>query len=512
MTAITLTGTTLPLSDLIAVADGAYVKLGGDGVARLLAGQRSLERALDRGDGIYGTTSMVGAFKDSRVSGDERPKYALRLLRSHLLGTGPHMPRRVVRTAMTARLNGLLTGHTGASVHLAHALAALLNAGITPVVPEYGSIGCADVGLMSHIGATLLGEGDAYGPDHEQPESAAALLTRFSLAPIDPGPKDVMTVLSSNALGVAGVAIAVADLRARLPLLLSVFTLSAAGFGAFGAPWETARLTGTETETRVACFLQSLCCESDWTPRRNLQDPLSFRCMPQIGGGLLCALDRAEETLAHNLSHADDNPILLDGRAMTSGASLPLALALDAQSLVLALCHYVRGALGRILALCREDLSGLPRNLTLEPGRQVAFGAATKLAADLTTSILRESTPTSLYQIPVANGFEDEASYLPSVARALTTQISLLTPLLALEAMAARQAIHLSDARPSGSPGALLHALKQETPLLDDSGPVSDALRSTETVLDRFARAYAETPPDAFRFPPPAARESSTDA
>ncbi|MBM9402558.1 aromatic amino acid lyase [Gluconacetobacter azotocaptans] len=512
MTPITLTGTTLPLTGLTAIADGAPVMLGRAGIARMRAGEHALSEALGRGDGIYGTTSMVGAFKDSGVADDDRPKYALRLLRSHLLGTGAWLPRRLVRAAMATRLNTLLTGHTGAGIHLAESLAALLNAGITPAVPEYGSIGCADVGLMSHIGASLLGEGVAFGPDGGTPLPAATLLARSGLRPMVPGPKDVMSVLSSNALGVAGVALVTADLRARLPLLLHVFVLGAAGFGAFGIPWETARQTGMEAESRVARFLQGLTRPGDWTPRRNLQDPLSFRCMPQIAGALVVALDRVEATLAHSLAHADDNPVLLDGRAMTSGASLPLALAVDAQALVIALCHYARSALGRILALCREDLSGLPRNLTLDPGRQVAFGAATKLAADLTTAILRESTPASLYQIPVANGFEDEASYLPSVARALGLQTTLLSPLIALEAMAGRQAIHLSGARPTDGPGALLTELQCDVPLLDDSGAVSDAVHRTEAVLDRFAARFTAAPPAEFRFPPPPSFQESAHA
>lgn len=509
MTPISLSGETLPLTRLTAIADGAPVTLGPDGIARLRTGERALHEALARGDGIYGTTSMVGAFKDNGVTDDDRPKYALRLLRSHLLGTGSYLPRRVVRAAMAIRLNTLLTGHAGASLYLATALADLLNAGITPAVPEYGSIGCADVGLMSHIGATLLGEGLAFAPEDGPALPSATLLARFELKPMVPGPKDVMSVLSSNALGVAGVALAAADLRGRLPLLLHVFVLAAAGFGAFGIPWETARLDGLRDEARIARYLQGLTSPGDWTPRRNLQDPLSFRCMPQIAGALVTALDRVEATLAHSIAHADDNPILFDGRAMTSGASLPLALALDAQALVIALCHYARSTLGRILASCREDLSGLPRNLTLDPGRQVAFGAATKLAADLTTAILRESTPASLYQIPVANGFEDEASYLPSVARALGLQASLLSPLIALEALAARQAIRLSDARPTGSPGALLAELDRHVPLLDDSGAVSDAVHRTEDILVRFATRLADPLPADLAFPPPPFQENA---
>ncbi|KXV01431.1 hypothetical protein AD929_06945 [Gluconobacter potus] len=485
MNDITLTGRTLPLADLVSIADGRQVRLSDAGLEQVRAGQTALGDALARGDGVYGTTSMVGAFKDAVVTPEDRPHHTLRLMRSHQLGMGAPLPVRTVRAAMAIRLNGILSGHTGASPDLARALARLLNTGITPVVPEYGSIGCADVGLMGHVGAVLMGEGEAFGPDGTQ-QATAALLEESGIAPLVPGPKDMMTVLSSNALGVAGVALIVAEVRARLPLWLGVYTVSCAGFGAFRIPWEAARRTGMPTEQRIARFLERVSGDGGWTPRRNLQDPLSFRCMPQIGGAFLSALERVETSLAYSFSHCDDNPILLDGRALTSGASLPLSLALDAQAFVLALCHYVRGVLGRILALCRNDLSGLSRNLTFEPGRQVAFGAATKLAADLATSILRESTPASLYQVPVANGFEDEASYLPSIARALRLQCTLLEPLVALEAMAGRQAVRLSGAMPEGLPGAIISALAQDVPWLDDSHAVGDVVQATEAVLAAF--------------------------
>ncbi|WP_323989780.1 aromatic amino acid lyase [Nguyenibacter sp. L1] len=504
MTSVVLTGEDLPLPGLVAIADGAPVLLSDAGMARLAAGQAVLEAALARGDGVYGTTSMVGAFKDNPVAPEDRPNYALRLAQSHCLGVGAALPVRVVRAAMAARLNALLGGHTGASPGLAHGLRDLLNAGITPIVPEYGSIGCADVGLMGHVGAALMGEGQALGPEGGAPMAVRILLRRHNLAPMSPGPKDMMSVLSSNAVGVAGVALVAAELRARLPLLLGVYSLSCAGFGAFGIPWEAARRTGMAAEIRIARFLQRINPPGGWTPRRNLQDPLSFRCMPQIGGAFLATLDRVEIALAHGLARCDDNPILLDGRAMTSGASLPLTLALDAQALVLALCHYVRGVLGRILALCREDLSGLPRNLTFDPGRQVAFGAATKLAADLSTAILRESTPASLYQVPVANGFEDEASYLPSIARALRLQCTLLHPLVALEAMAARQAVRLSGATPGGLAGEIMARLACDTPWLDDGGAVADAVARAETALAAVAGRLAADPAPEFRHPDPA--------
>ena len=443
-TDVVLTGHDLCLAQVAAIADGAPVILSAEGMERMAASHAVLLELLAEGGEVYGTTSMVGAFKDRDIPTDDTTAYARRLLRSHALGSGPAFAVREVRAAMAIRLNGLLSGQTGASPALAVALRDLLNAGITPVVRIYGSIGCADVGLMSHIGKALLGDGDVMVPGYDTPQPAMAMLRRHGLSPFVPGPKDIMTVLSSNALSVATVALAVMELRQALPVSLGVYGLSCAGFGAFRAPWQAARANGTPAERRVATFVMQAMDDDAWVSRGHIQDPLCFRCLPQTGGALLSALLRVDAALRHAFNHCDDNPLLVGDEILTSGGSLPLELTLDVQMLLQAVAHYARGSMGRILTLCRDDLSGLPRNLTLHAGYDIAFGAATKLAVDLGTRILREAAPASLYQVPVANGVEDEASYLPMAGRALELQIGLLRRLVAQEAVTAFQAVHLA--------------------------------------------------------------------
>ncbi|MCE2576611.1 aromatic amino acid lyase [Komagataeibacter sp. FNDCR2] len=443
-TDVVLTGHDLCLTQIARIADGACVTLSAEGMKRMAASHATLLSLLAEGSEVYGTTSMVGAFKDCDIPTDDPTAYARRLLRSHALGSGPAFDVREVRAAMAIRLNGLLSGQTGASPALARALRDLLNARITPVVRIYGSIGCADVGLMSHIGKALLGDGDVMVPGHDAPQPAMAMLRRHGLSPLVPGPKDIMTVLSSNALSVATVALSVTELRRTLPVSLGVYGLSCAGFGAFRAPWQAALGNGTMAERRVAAFVAQAMRGDAWVSRGHIHDPLCFRCLPQTGGALLAALLRVETALHHAFNHCDDNPLLVGGEILTSGGSLLLELTLDVQMLLQAVAHYARGSMGRILTLCRDDLSGLPRNLTLHVGYDIAFGAATKLAVDLGTRILREAAPASLYQVPVANGVEDEASYLPMAGRALELQVNLLHRLVAQEAVTAFQAVHLS--------------------------------------------------------------------
>ncbi|KON65847.1 histidine ammonia-lyase [Komagataeibacter europaeus] len=497
---IILTGHALCLTDVARIADGARVILSPEGLERAAAGHAVLLGGMQGGSEIYGTTSMVGAFKDCDIPADDGTAYARRLLRSHALGVGPDFGVRTVRAAMAIRINGILSGQTGASPALATALCNLLNARITPVVRMYGSIGCADVGLMSHVGQVLLGEGNVTTPEHEGVEPALSALRRHGLSPVVPGPKDMMTILSSNALSVATAALAVSDLRASLPLGLGVYALACAGFAAFRTPWQAAHANGTVAEKRVSAFLMHATRKDDWNSRGHIQDPLSFRCLPQIAGALLSALLRAQAALDHAFNHCDDNPLVVDGQILTSGASLPLELTLDIQMLSQAVAHYARGSMGRILVMCRDDLSGLPRNLTLLAGHDIAFGAATKLAADLTMRIMREGTPASLYQVPVANGVEDEATNLSLIGQALELQTALLQRLIAQEAVTAFQAVHLSGHADSlrGLAGLLHGRLAGRIGPVNDLIPLCDVFEAAREVL--FSTETAASCPSSLLF------------
>lgn len=487
-----LDGHTLSLDLLhrIAVGQGRIV-LDERMLHRVADCRAALLAAIKAGQPVYGTTTLVGAFKDRTVDPQEIDSYNRRLMNSHHLGIGEPQDETIVRAAIAVRINTAMTGSAGASPALLTALCELLNAGITPLVREYGSIGCADVGLMAQIGSVLMGGGEVIrpgclAPGHIVPGADA--LAQAGLPPFLPGPKDAMVLISSNALTMASVALSVGNLRRAFFAAFAAYGVSCAGFGAFRTPWLAACRIGSDAESRVAAFFIESFREDQWVSRGNIQDPLSFRCMPQIAGAAVAALEHVEAVLAHSLNASDDNPIVAGEDILPSGGSLPLELTLAVESLMLAVAHLGRAAFNRILVMCRDDISGLPRNLTPLDGSVIAFGAATKQAADLCVTLLHESMPVSIYQTTVANGIEDEATNLPLVARKLRRQADLFGKLIAHEAVVAAQSLWLSPvpAQLEGLAGTAARLVGSVVAPVDDQRMLSmDFMAAERSLFDR---------------------------
>ncbi len=502
---IVLDGTSLTLSTLARIAEAPpaspRLALGEPMLDRVEAARATLIEAIAAGQPIYGTTTLVGAFKDRAIGEEEIAGYGRRLMNSHHLGIGDPQDERVVRAAMAIRLNTALTGIAGASPELLAGLRDLLNAGITPLVREFGSIGCADVGLMAQIGSVLMGGGEVIRQGRIGDPGGA--MAAAGLEPIVPDPKDAMVLISSNATTVASVALSVVSLRRAFIVAQAVYGVACAGFGAFRTPWIAACRIGSDVERRAASFFLDSFQADAWVSRGNIQDPLSFRCMPQISGAALSALEQVERVLTHALNASDDNPVIAGGEVLTSGGSLPLELTLAVEGLMLAIAHLGRAAFNRILVLCRDDMSGLPRNLTPRDGSIIAFGAATKQAADLCVTLLHEAAPASIYQTTVANGIEDEATNLPLVARKLRLQADLLSKLVAHEAVVALQSVWLSPSPTvlDGLAGAVARRLGQVITPVDDRRMLSMDFMAAGHVLfdpawvDGLRRRYPVRPP-----------------
>ena len=161
MTTVTITEAPLAIEDLLAVVDGARVELDDGTRARIAAGRAVVDRALADGEAVYGLTTQVGHGKDTRLTEEEIRGEQRFLVVSHSGGIGPPLPAAIVRAALAVRLNGIARGGSGAGVPVAEILAAMLNAGVHPVVPETASVGAADIGQMAGMAQVAIGMGRA---------------------------------------------------------------------------------------------------------------------------------------------------------------------------------------------------------------------------------------------------------------------------------------------------------------------------------------------------------------
>ena len=269
---ISLDGKSLSLENLWTIAEGkASVGIEPGAGATVTEARQRLETVLAGPRLVYGATTSVGAFRDQRVGPEDAIAFNRRLIHSHYLSVGDPLDPKVVRAAMTIRLNTILTGHSGASLRSARALSDLLNADIVPIVRNFGSIGCADVGQMSAIAAALLGDGEVLYRDRVMP--AAQGLLEAGLERLDPAPKDALVLVSTNAISVGSIAVALQTLRRQL--LGAVRCLRHLGGGLRRVPPAVARRgeIAPDEARKMGRFLLHAFADDKWIERNEVHDP-----------------------------------------------------------------------------------------------------------------------------------------------------------------------------------------------------------------------------------------------
>lgn len=448
-----LDGSEIGFDKLVAIGSGLGIELDQDALRRCEAGWAVFEAAVAAGQQVYGATTGVGAMKDWLPPGGEAIRFNLDLPKAHHFGVGDPLPASTVRIAMAIRINAALTGRVGCSTRFVRALADLLNADVIPVVRRLGSLGCADIGLMAQVGCVLMGLGEA---DYQGRRMAASeALAAAGLTPLELGPKDSMASVSTNAIAVAMAVEAAARATRLFQILLATSVSVASSLGASPAPWEAASLNGPMGSGRAGGWLHSVFCRWSWPTTQDVHDPLSIRMLAQIYGAALERLWSLLSKLEFASAFADDNPIAVEGRIVTSGASLPLDLVLEIETLGIALAHVARNAFNLAVHLGNGRRHGLPINLVPHTAIATGFGPLLKLAGDLCIRALHEAGPVSTTPLVVADGIEDELTALPFAVERIERQLKALESQAAILAMMAAQAFDLKRTSPEGLPGAL---------------------------------------------------------
>jgi histidine ammonia-lyase len=479
---VVLGGGALDFATLAAIGSAnAMVQVDPAGLERAERGRLTFEAALAAGAPIYGATTGVGAMKDIRLNCEALAAFNAGLVRAHHFGIGKPFPADVVRIAIAIRINTALNGHAGCTRQLVEFYVSLLHADVVPMVRRKGSIGCADIGLMGQIGAVLTGTGEAFYQGRLLPAEAA--LAVAGLAPITMVPKDSLASISVNAVAYAASAYALRRAAATLRMLLGTSLTAAVALGASSNPWEAAIHLGTKREAQIGRFLFHASRESGITPANEVHDPLSLRMMAQVFAPVFEALSHAGTTVLAATGRTDDNPVVIEGRVIASGGSLPLGVAIAMQSASLALAHAARNAFNRCVLLGNGGRRGLPVNLVPPGAIATGFGPVVKLAGDLFMQVLSMAAPVSAQSMAVAGGMEDEATFLPLAIERFEHQVEALSSLAALEALLAAQAIDLCGDRPTGL-AAMVHAIvRNQASFYDADRPLSDEIEATKVDL-----------------------------
>ncbi|HEV2933184.1 MAG TPA: aromatic amino acid ammonia-lyase [Streptosporangiaceae bacterium] len=435
---IMLNGSDLTVTQVVAVArHGEAVALAPEAIAAMRQARDVVQEVLQTQEPVYGLTTGVGERKSFLLDPAERQRFNRRLVLNHRIAQGDAAPADVVRGAMVCLANSYAKGVTGVRPELAEMIITLLNEGFAPPVRRLGSVGQGDLGPMADL---------AYG-----------LITRSGFEVAE---NEGLALVSSNAFTTAWAAIAVADAQN----LMDTFDVAGAlDLEAFEA--NTTSLHPVIEHTRpypglsaTLHTLRTLLAGSYlWQPgaARFLQDPLTFRCIPQIHGAARDALSYACAILQIELNSSQSNPVVVvPERRIVSVGNFdigPLAAAID--FVRIALAPVVTSANERMVKLLQAPFSGLPAGLAAAPA--TADDALSELATSgqaITVEARTLAHPVS-YELASSvkgDGIEDRATMAPLAARRLAEMTGLCARVAAIELVVAAQAVDLRALGPKG--------------------------------------------------------------
>ena len=458
-------------SDVVAVArGGAAVSLTDGALEAMARGRTVVEDLAAAPTPAYGISTGFGALATRHIPTEMRARLQKSLVRSHAAGSGPEVEREVVRALMLLRLSTLATGHTGIRPETAALLAGLLSHGITPVVREYGSLGCSgDLAPLSHCALALMGEGevrDAAGTLMPAAEALAAA----GLEPVELAAKEGLALINGTDGMLGMLLLAIADLRMLLRTADVAAAMSVEGqLGTdrvFAAELQALRPQlgqGLSAANLTALLADSGIVASHRGPDCNrVQDAYSLRCSPQVHGAARDTVEHAAMVADRELASAVDNPVVIGDRVESNGNfhGAPVAYVLDFLAIVAAdVASISERRTDRFLDKARSH--GLPPFLAADPGVDSGHMIAQYTQAAIVSELKRLAVPASVDSIPSSAMQEDHVSMGWSAARKLRRSVDGLSRVVAIEVLTAARALDFrAPLEPSPATGAVVRLLR----------------------------------------------------
>lgn len=454
MNSVTLSTTPPTFADVVAVARyGARVLIAPQSLEAMAASRTYIDELAHAAEPVYGISTGFGALANRHIPADMRVQLQKSLIRSHAAGIGPEVEREVVRATMFLRLKTIASGRTGVRPEVAQTYAAILNAGITPIVHEFGSLGCSgDLAPLAHCALVAMGEGRARGADgNEAP--VTDLLAAADIEPVELREKEGLALINGTD-GMLGMLImAISDLEslcdaADLATAMSIEGLL--GTDQVFRPQLHEPLRPHPGQARSAANIfdhlaGSAIVESHKQDDDRVQDAYSLRCAPQVTGAVRDTISHAKLVAERELAASIDNPVILPSGEVTSNGNFhgaPVAYVLDFLAIAAAdLGSICERRTDRMLDKARNH--GLPPFLADDPGVDSGLMIAQYTQAGLVSDMKRLAVPASVDSIPSSAMQEDHVSMGWHAARKLRSAVSNLTSIIAIEMLTAARAIEL---------------------------------------------------------------------
>ncbi|MCC6426361.1 MAG: histidine ammonia-lyase [Phycisphaerales bacterium] len=492
----------LSLEAVEAVArGGASVRVSEAAGGRMRESRAVVEACLGDGEAHYGINTGFGSLSRRRIGAGDLADLQRNLVRSHSAGVGANLPRDVVRGMMLLLAASLCRGVSGARPVIAETLASMLNAGITPAVPEVGSVGASgDLAPLAHCALGCIGEGMVLTEGGVEPAGEA--MGRAGIAPLVLEAKEGLAMINGTHLMAAQGALLCVDAERLFDAAVMAAGMSIDACRATDAFLDERvyEVRGQPGPRRVAESMRGWLAGSEVlvSHRENdprVQDPYSFRCSAMVLGSALDAIDYVKQAIGRELSAVTDNPLVFPGAGGVGEAvgsivsagnfhGMPLAIPLDVMTI--SLSHIAGIAERRVFWMLSavEKESELPHYLTPIPALNSGLMIAQYTAAACCNEIIGLANPASVANISTSAGIEDYNSFGPRSAAKARRAMELATNVVGIELLCAAQGIEYHRPLKTGQMLERVHAqIRAVVPKLEGDRPLApDIARLAELV------------------------------
>ena len=435
-----LSGQKLSLQQIAEVAAGRLqVKLSAAARVRCDASRAVVEKIVAEGRTVYGVNTGFGKLSDVRIEPHQLRELQVNLVRSHACGLGAPLSEQEARAMLLLRANVLACGYSGARALLIDKLLSLLERGVTPVIPEKGSVGASgDLAPLAHLALVIIGEGEAFYKSARM--TGAEALRAAQIEPVSLEVKEGLALLNGTQAmaAVGGLALRRAEVLTRTADAAGAMSLEALRGTPVAFDERIQKARPHQGQIAVAANLRNLMSDSEIRTSHlendpRVQDAYSLRCMPQVHGAVRSALNHVREIVETESGSATDNPLVFaeTGEVLSGGNfhGAPLAMAFDYAAI--ALTDLMSISERRIDRLVNPDLNeDLPPFLTTTAGTSSGFMMLQVSAAALLSEARVWAHPASVDNVPTDGGKEDHVSMGMTAAtkfRSLVENAELLT-------------------------------------------------------------------------------------
>jgi histidine ammonia-lyase len=503
MKSLSLNGESLDIDTIYTFAHAKKripVELASSARKKIARSYKFVQDITQGSETVYGVNTGFGLLSDVRISREKLSQLQVNLLRSHAVGVGPTLSIPEARAALLLRANTLARGHSGCSVALVDAILALLNKEVTPWIPEQGSVGaCGDLAPLAHMALVLIGEGKAFYKGKLM--SGARALKAAGLKPHALQAKEGLALINGTQIMTAIGALALYEARdlAKLADIAGAISLEATRGTARAFDAGIHALRPHPTQKQVADNLRTLLAKSaialSHADCGKVQDPYSFRCMPQVHGASRKMIEDAIPVLNIEANSVTDNPIILwkgNKGDIISGGNFHgefVATALD--SVAIGVSELANISDLRMQKLINPTMSGLPAFLTPDPGLNSGMMIVQVAAASLVSENKVYSHPASVDSIPTSADKEDHVSMGVTAARKFRQIVANTRNVLAMEFLCATQGLEFLQPLKAGEGAQAAYEvirehvrpIKEDRAFHEDIEAIVELIRSREILF-----------------------------